>query len=202
MNRRIFICTFCIFISLFCKSQLYQYTYYLDYNLGSTEKARAVILGKGFREDSLFRLDCFAMTGKKPYMSFHFKDSSLSDLRGPFVSYHSNGRIENQGNYWNAYEEGIWQRWDSAGRKVDSIIYKEGIKMVSSNYRYGKGHPPEFYTFKDSLNDLYENISYDENGKISFEAYFTGNWGILKTHHKDGSISSDSVFSRDLVTAP
>lgn len=201
MKKQILLGTLCVFIISICKSQNYTYTYYLDNNLVSTEKTKAVIIGKGIKEDSLFRLDCFSMTGQKAYMSFHFKDSSLSDLRGPFISYHANGKIENRGNYLNAYEEGLWERWDSIGRKVDSIIYLEGNKMLSTVYSYHENNRLSFYTLKDSLNDYYHDISYDEHGKIIFEAFFKGAKGILKVYHKDGSIKTDSVFSRELVEA-
>jgi antitoxin component YwqK of YwqJK toxin-antitoxin module len=199
MKKQILLGTFCIFIFSICKSQ--NYTYYLDNNLVSTEKTKAVILGKGIKEDSLFRLDCYLMTGSKPYMSFHFADSSLSDLKGPFISYHSNGKIENQGSYFNAFEEGLWQRWDSMGNKIDSIIYREGVKMLHSVSSYHMNNLLSFYTFTDSLNDTYQNSSYDENGKISFEAFFKGAKGILKVYNKDGSIKTDSVFSRERLEA-
>jgi len=132
-------------------------------------------------------------------MSFHYKDSSLSDLNGPFIGYHNNEKIENRGNYLNAYEERLWERWDSFGRKVDSIIYLEGNKMLSAVSSYHKNNQLSFYTLKDSLYDTYQNISYKENGNISFEAFFKGTRGILKVYNKDGSIKTDSVFSRELV---
>ncbi len=201
MKRNLIICCVFILIAAIGKSQPYKYTYYLNENITSTEKSKASIKGKGFQEDSLFRLDCFTLTGTRPYMTFHFKDSSLSDLRGPFVSYHPNGKIYSQGSYFNAYEEGLWQRWDSLGRKIDSSIYKEGVIVVSGISSYHDNNLLSFYAVSDSLNDTCQSISYDSTSKKIFDAYFKGSRGILNVYNADGSKTMDSVFSRELTSA-
>lgn len=199
MRRKIFNSVILFFIVSISRGQNKIYTYYLDENLVSTQKTKAVIIGKGVKEDSLFRLNCYTLTGTRPYMTFHFTDSSLSDLKGPFTSYHRNGNVENRGNYMNAFEEGVWERWDSAGRKVDSTFYVEGNKMQSSSFTYHKNNMVSFYTFKDSVKNTYHDISYDESGKIKFEANFVGSNGIVRVYDKAGSVKVDSVFNRELI---
>ncbi len=183
------------------KAQPYKFTYYLDENIASVSKTQATMKGRGFQEDSLFRLDCFTLTGTTPYMTFHFKDSSLSDLSGPFISYHPNGKPNFQGNYLNTLEDGLWQKWDSSGRKTDSSIYSKGLKMVyAAIYHFSNGQIYS-YAITDSLKDRYQYTSYDSLGKKTFDAFFIGMKGKSTVYNADGTEKVDSVFTRTLVEA-
>lgn len=195
-KRKFLLFTLCVFISAICKSQDYKYIYYLDVNLVSVKKFKADIIGKGLKENGLFKLDCYAVVGSILLMTYHFKDSSLADLEGLCIGYHLNGKKEKQGNYVNGYEEGTWQEWDTLGQKVDSTIYKNGLPYINATYRYHKNGGLSYYTIKDSLQDTYQTYSYDENANLTGEVFFKGQKGVLKTYDKTG-VQNDSLFTRE-----
>ena len=178
------------------KAQSKRYIYFLDADLNSTEKSKAVILGKGSKEDGLFKLECYAISDNHLFLILHFKDSTLRDIDGPSVNYHPNGRIEKEGSYINNNKEGGWLEWDSLGRKVDSSIYLHDKSIVKATFSYNKNDKLSYYTLKDSLQDTYQTISYDSLSAISNEVFFKGQKGIMKKYTKEG-IDTDSLFTRE-----
>lgn len=187
-------------VSVVCQAQVYQYKYYLDKDFNSIEKSKAIILGKGINEDGLFRLDCFTKDGKSLYIKLHFTDSSLSQLQGSMQSFHLNGKLEQQGFFSEGLENGIWEKWDSLGRKSDSIMFKNGHVMNEVLFRYYPKGTIEFLSIKDSLENTYKSFSYDSLGVILYKAFFVGEKGIV-TSIKNGREQTDSVFSRKLKEA-
>ena len=199
-NYTILLTTLYIFFATNAHSQVQQYTYYLNEKLASTEKTKAIIVGKGIKEKNLFRLDCFHRYNNNLMMTLHFTDSTISNLQGSFISYHQNGRKENLGNFLNGYEEGLWQTWDTSGRKKDSILYKDGYALKTAKFEYDKNDQLNYYSFNDSLPDTFETFNYDSTGKISHRAIFKGSKGILFDY--TGAVEKkDSVFTRDEIEA-
>jgi antitoxin component YwqK of YwqJK toxin-antitoxin module len=189
------LCILSIFIFSVCKSQGYKYLYYLDADLHSVKKSKALILGKGLKENGLFRLDCFSVTDDHLYIQIHFKDSTLADLEGPYISYYQDGKPQKQGSYVNGDEEGNWKKWDSLGRIIDSAIYKQGKALIESTFGYQKNGSLSFYDIKDSLQDTYKYVSYNEKAEVDREVFFKGQKGILKDYTSTG-IQTDSLFTR------
>jgi antitoxin component YwqK of YwqJK toxin-antitoxin module len=185
-----------MFISVICKSQPYKFIYYLDADLSSVSKTKAIIIGKGVYEDKLLRLDCYAVNGNTILISLHFTDSTLSRLAGPYKSYYLNGKTEKEGNFVNDLEEGVWFKYDTLGRKTDSIFYKSGLAYITATYGYQKNETLSYYTIKDSLQDTYQTISYKEDGSLSSEVFFKGQKGFLKTYTESG-LKTDSLFTRE-----
>ncbi|MEP7254541.1 MAG: energy transducer TonB [Ferruginibacter sp.] len=197
MKKTIFLlCCFCILISVICKSQSYKFIYYLDADLATVAKSKATIMGKGFNEEKLFRLDCFAINGSDVLITLHFTDSSLAHLEGPYKNYHTNRSTEREGIFINDAEEGTWYNYDTLGRKTDSVFYKNGLAYATATYSYHKDGSLSYYTLKDSLQDTYQTVSYDEKNKVEGEVFFKGQKGILKTYNETG-VGTDSLFTRE-----
>ena len=161
----------------------------------STPKAKAVITGKGLKENGLFRLDYFSQEGRL-FLSAHFADSSLVFMEGELTGYHPNGRIETQGNYLHDNKDGVWYKWDTLGLQTDSIIYKEGLIYKEAKFGYFKNGMLRYTSFKDSLADTFTTISYDEKAGVSDEVIFNGQRGILKRYDSAG-VHMDSLFTRE-----
>lgn len=183
-----------------CYSQSYKYRYYLDENLNSVPEAKASITGKAYWDSGGFKMDCFAKTTGQLLLTAYFADSTLSFLKGRFISYFSNGQKESEGDYVLNYMNGLWQSWNENGTKKDSCFYKDGVKIKYATFGYyddkNKTRLTE-YMFKDSLADkLYETYFADEGYKTS-EVEFTGDKGLLKIYDSTGLKSQDSVFSRE-----
>jgi len=192
---------FFMLISGICKSQQYSYIYYLDANLLTVPKSKALIIGKGFNDKHGFQLDCFSAQNNALLMSWHFTDSSLADIHGPFRSYHNNGKIEKEGNYVNGYEEGVWQTWDKLARKTDSVLYKQGLPYIKATYSYyHKDGNISSYSFKDSLQDIYEVTYFNDKKELSSQVFFKGQRGVIK-FYGSGEVKTDSVFTREETEA-
>jgi antitoxin component YwqK of YwqJK toxin-antitoxin module len=201
IRRILLLCTCCIFLPGFCKSQDYKFIYYLGADLSTVPKTKALIIGKGFNDTNGFRLDCYSALNNALLMTWHFTDSSLADINGSFRSYYRNGKIEKEGNYVNGLEDGVWQTWDSLAKKTDSVFYKNGLPYVKAAYLfYHKDGSLSSYSLKDSLQDTYHYISYNEKKEIITEAFFKGQKGILKTY-ETGNVRTDSLFTREEVEA-
>lgn len=196
IKRILSVCCLCLLISHAGQCQDYKFIYYLNTDLGTVEKDKAAIIGKGLKEDGLFRLDCFAALNKQLLMSMHFKDSTISVLEGPFKSYHANGMLEREGNFVNDMEEGNWFKWWPEGEKKDSTVYKNGVPWVRASFRYHKNGKLWYYELTDSLKDTYQTISYDSSGQLVSEVNFKGQRGLVKTYTEEGLVT-DSVFTRE-----
>jgi len=189
---------FISYLSIFsiAKSQSNKrYVYYLDANFSSVEKSKAVILGEGSYENGAFRINCYSMNRDKLFLTAYCTDSTLSEFNGFYTSFHLNGNKEEEGNYKNGSKEGVWQKWDSLQRKVDSTIYLQDQSILSTKFSYYK-NGSHTYSTKDSLLDTYTSVSYTKEGIKSGEVFFQGQKGVVKTF-TDNGIVTDSVFTRE-----
>jgi antitoxin component YwqK of YwqJK toxin-antitoxin module len=194
--------------------------YYLDKDLGSVSKEKAVIIGKAYDDNGKLILDCFLKTTGKKIISATVSDSALGMLHGPFKTYHPDMKIESFGNYFENDMDGVWKYWDEAGLLTDSVIYAKGIRTAYAKYEYHFGEPtigkvlfPEalknasyfyVYRFTDSLRNSFTDRHVSVNkgkAKTEFEAFFIGNRGLYKQYDSTGLVSSDSVFTREIIEA-
>ena len=177
-----------------------RYVYYLDATLTSVEKSKAVVLGEGSYENGAFRLNCYSMNRDKLFLTAYCTDSTLSEFNGLFTSFHLNGYKEEEGNYKNGSKEGLWQKWDSLQRKMDSTIYVQDQPILSTTLSYYKNGILSYSSTKDSLLDIYSTVSYTKEGIKSGEVFFRGQKGIINTY-TDNGVVTDSVFTREEIEA-
>ncbi len=220
MNNKILACLFFFFFTLKCESQVYKFIYYLDNDLNSVSKQKAVIIGKAYEQDGRLLLNCFLKTTGKMIISAGVKDSALSALHGMFRTYYDNMATESEGNYFENDMEGVWKYWDKDGFLTDSMIYKNGIRIAYANYKYNFLNPTleqlffrdslksatysYIYSFTDSLKNTFHEMQVSfKKGKprIDFEVDFTGQRGLLKEYDSTGGVKTDSVFTRKLQEA-
>ena len=188
---------FCVSIFSIAKSQSSKrYIYYLDATLSSVEKSKAVVLGEGSYENGAFRLNCYSMNRDKLYLTAFCTDSTLSEFNGPYTSFYLNGNKEEEGNYKNGSKEGLWQKWDTLQRKMDSTVYLQDQPIVATEFSFYKNGVLSYYSTKDSLLDTYSTVSYTKEGVKSSEVFFKGQKGIL-TMYTDNGILTDSLFTRE-----
>ena len=220
LNTKIFISIVFSFLVLTTFSQSYKYIYYLDKDLSSISKEKAVIIGKGYVDNGSFILDCFLkITGNK-IASATLTDSTLSTLHGMFTTYYDDMKIESAGNYFENEMDGVWKYWDTGGLLTDSMIYSHGIRLAYGMYKYYFLKPtlkqlvfnPTLkdtlnwyrYSFTDSLKNTFTEKEVglkDGKEKIRFQVNFIGNRGLLKEYDSTGTVKSDSVFTRELQEA-
>jgi hypothetical protein len=155
-----------------------------------------VILGEGSYENGAFRINCYSMNKDKLYLTAYCTDSTLSEFNGLYTSFHSNGNKEEEGIYKNGSKEGVWQKWDTLQRKVDSTVYLQDQPILSTKFSYYKNGILNYYNTKDSLLDTYRGVSYTIEGVKKGEVFFQGQKGIITTF-TDKGIVTDSVFTRE-----
>jgi len=206
MNFQKLISILLLFIVVKCTGQNYRFIYYLDENLNTVPKDKAVIIGKGYIQGNTMILDCFTPDNLIKVVSATFTDSTLGNLNGLYRSYFADNKIESEGNYLNNDMEGLWINRNEHGLITDSITYRRGTPMVQINYEYYYSNLKKDtilsyrYSFKDSLkNTFYEKfISIKKEKEIlTAEANFIGERGLLKEYDSLGGVKSDSVFSRN-----
>ena len=134
----------------------------------------------------------------KLFVTFHSIDSSLAELEGLYTIFHLNGEIEEEGNYHESEKTGIWQKWDSTGKKTDSTIFKEGYPIWSESYHYEEDGKLSRLYIKDSLKNTFQAKFFDSSSNLEGEVFFNGNRGERKTYLSNG-ISRDSLFSREEI---
>ena len=210
--------TFLILLVFKSYGQDYKFIYYLDENLNTVPKGKAVIIGKGYILGASMILDCFPKDNSRKVVSATFTDSSLSTMNGKYQSYYANMTIESEGNYSSNDMDGVWKYWDTTGLLSDSMIYRQGIRIGYGKYIYNFKEPtitqllyyPGLkdtlssyrYSFTDSIKNTFTEKEVSIiNGKerLNFEANFIGERGLLKEYDSTGAVKTDSVFSRQLV---
>ncbi|MEO7766871.1 MAG: hypothetical protein ABIS01_05570, partial [Ferruginibacter sp.] len=130
------------------------------------------------------------------FMSVHYIDTSLNTLEGEYTGFQKNGKIENHGFYLHDQKNGLWQKWDTLGRQVDSTIYQDDKALQVTEFQYHKNGNLSYHSFKDSLADTFKSISYNDKNVVVSEVFFKGQMGISKTYDS-GSIKLDSLYTRE-----
>jgi antitoxin component YwqK of YwqJK toxin-antitoxin module len=184
-------------------SQQQQFVYYFDKALNSCKKADAIITGKGYKDEGLFKLDYFVNQTGLLLMSVHYTDSTLNVPQGLFQSYYINGVLEKEGNYDNGLWQGLLQQWNDKGLKTDSIIYDKDIRIRFAKFEYyNKEKIRSSYAFTDSFANTYTQLYFYKKGNLSSEVVFAGQRGLLKSYDSTGTdVKTDSVFSREEIEA-
>ena len=196
--------------------QSYKFTYYLNSDLISVPKDKAILIGKSYIQNSNWMLDCYLITTGKKIITATVKDSLLSELHGPFKSYFANTRPESEGVYYENEMNGVWTNWNSDGLMTDSAIYVKGVRTAFANYQYHYPQPDNgellsieqikdslssyTYSFTDSLKQTFKEESFSiHNGKtrLEYEVSFLGQRGLLKKYDSTSNeVKTDSVFTR------
>ena len=200
MRYKFFLLSFIVLFTCLSSFSQSKYVYYFDVTLNTTEKSKSVFTGLGSIENNLLKLQVLYNLTKQTVMLAHYTDSSLAVSQGLYQSYFINGAKESEGNYENNKEDGLWEKWDSTGRLIDSSIYDRGKKISSATFGYDKKGLLTFYDLNDLKNNKEQKFIYDDSGKITREVSFTGQNGIVKHYNKEG-IKIDSVFTRDEIEA-
>ncbi|MCF3110108.1 TonB family protein [Niabella sp. CC-SYL272] len=187
-----------LMLSLSVNGQIKRYTYYFDASLAPTQKEKAFVYGKGLKQDSLVWVDFFLIHNDQKIFSATYTDSSLNVLHGKSIDYYSNGRVQQVKRYvWNELD-GLMQQWDSTGRQTDSIIYVRGAVSFKKKFRYFTGSTIINEVITDSIRNTLQDISYDTAGRKTRAFIFSGNTGIEKIYHPDGSVTNgDSLYTRE-----
>lgn len=191
-----------LFSSTLCLSQTKRFLYYFDKEFNLIPKAQSVFTGIGTNENGLLKLSLYSNETNEIVAVEHFTDSSLQLQQGLFQSYYSNSFPEREGNYLDGNEEGLWKRWDTLGRTVDSSIYSNGKKIMQTEFNYNNKGILSSVIMNDIKADRLKKTFYnDTTGQVVSEVDFTGQKGTVKTY-KDGVLANaDTVFSRNEVEA-
>jgi antitoxin component YwqK of YwqJK toxin-antitoxin module len=203
----------CLFllVIIFCPlsffAQSFTHAYYFDAGFNSVPKAKAIINGKGYYDNGLFKLTCYYNDEQNTlFGKMQFTDSSLAVLNGDYEEYYLKGNVKEKGMYDHNQKHSIWQEWDTMGRKTDSVLYEKGIRFTYAKWAYYNN--PEknnyylySYEITDSLGNTYDRTTYSDSGSVvTGHVHFKGQTGIWKTY-KAGMMTVDTVYTRELREA-
>ncbi|MBC7937239.1 MAG: energy transducer TonB [Rhizobacter sp.] len=154
-----------LLVGLTAAAQDYKYKYYFDGDFNSVAADKAVMVGKGIMVNGLLRLDCFNILTGRMMTSAHFKDSSLTEFEGPFISYYRNGQKEKEGTYSNGIEWGVWQTCDSTGRLTDSMLFKKAAIVAFRMKEYYSNGNISIALAHDNRDTSFSITQYDTAGR-------------------------------------
>jgi len=187
-------------LSLLCEAnaQNQVYAYYMNEDMQTVPKEKALIVGKGSYRDSVFLVQYYAIKNNRLFMVESYKDPTLAVVHGVRAIYHPNGKKSETSNIFNNQLKGLSQKWDSTGHLTDSaiydndkLLYKKEMSYASKGYVYNT-------VITDSINDTMVDTDYDSTGNKLREISFVANRGIWTEFKEDGTIESvDSVFTRE-----
>lgn len=190
----LFVAFFCV--SNYANAQDPNYMYYFNVQLESVAKEYASIIGKGYKMDNSVLVDYYQIADNKMILTIEYTDSTLRVDNGIFQSYHNTGLFENNGSFINGKENGLWMKYDSLGRTLDSINYAMG-KMLT--YRKQTFHKDGYLVALencDSIAGTLSVINYDSLGSISRTYMFsTPNKGIA-TYYENGSSRTELLTTQ------
>lgn len=178
-------------------SQEKQFAYYFDKDLNPAPKANATFSGRGmYQSNGLFELRLYNLSNQKLLLIENYTDSSLQLNEGSSESFYPNGTVESTSNYASNKPDGLWLKWDSTGRVIDSTIYEKGRKMTETSLGYHKNGVMDSLVNIDFTSDSYHRKFYDDSARLAADIAFSGQRGLVK-YYKGGNLTStDTVFSR------
>ena len=198
MTRKSFLLVVLIFCTCYTSfSQGKRFLYYFDDKLQAVKKSKATFTGTGTMEGGLMILQIVDNKTNQALIVEHYTDSSLAVSQGLSQWFYPSGLKELEGNYDNNKKNGLWKKWDKSGRLVDSTIYDHDQKISSTTFKYYKNG--RSYRYEDFKNNKMQETHID-SGKVTMEAAFSGNTGIVKSYTKEG-VKTDTVFSREVSEA-
>lgn len=65
---------------------------------------------------------------REQYQMLFFEGNGSKTRIGLYRSWHSNGKLEWEVNYYADLKIGMWIRWDSTGRRAEEVSYVAGLK--------------------------------------------------------------------------
>ncbi len=178
-------------------SQGKHFVYYFDKDLNPVRQSGSVFNGSGIYEnDGLFEFRLYNSSTKKLIIIEHYKDSSLQVNEGSSESFYANDVTESKNKYISGKPDGLWLRWDSTGRIIDSTVYENGEKVTETSLGYHKNGIMDSLVNTNFRTDRYEKKYFDDSARLTSDVIFTGQKGYLEYYDKGRLTSSDSVFSR------
>ena len=134
--------------------------------MNATAQSKTVFNGIGMKEDSLFKLILVEASSKRLILTQHFTDSALQLSEGWFQSYYSNNAVELEGNYLKGKQDGVWDKWDSSGNIIDSLLYDNGQIIMETYYKYFPDQTIQSISVNDFKKHTFLKTSYDENNHV------------------------------------
>jgi hypothetical protein len=178
-------------------AQAHNYTYYMNSNLKSVPKKEAIIVGKGYKQDNSVLVDFYQIKTSKLILSIEYTDSTLKEDRGIFQSYHDNGSFENNGTFLNGKKNGLWMKYDSLSRTLDSINYQMGRKLNYKEQSFNKNGVLTNVEVCDSIAGTLSLIINDSLGAVSKTYIFTTRDKGIATYYENGSSRTENLSTQE-----
>ena len=196
------VCLLTAGIHQFVFAQNKVYTYYMNEEMQSTSKEKAVIVGKGDKTDAFFLVRFYRIPDNRLFLVETYTDSSLSVLNGFRMVYHTNGKKAERTEFTNNAVNGTSMQWDSTGNLLDSSIYINDKIIHQSEFSY---YPNDRIFEKNNeaeVTSTYQYIEFGPDGEKTSEVNFTDNNGVRKDYDANGNLlKTETLLNRELNEA-
>jgi TonB family protein len=143
----------------------------------------------------------FSFPEQKLLADYFYKDSTRQTKEGPYLRFHTNGRLEDSGRYENGQREGIYNSWYDDGNPASSYTFRKNIPVDTCVDWYKEG-TVKAISITDSVGDGVAQVHYPsgklkEIGKLK-AGLRQGNWLIKE---ESGMPMMEVFYEKDSVTA-
>ncbi|MES2851071.1 MAG: TonB family protein [Bacteroidota bacterium] len=185
--------TFVFCISFMLAASQQTNTYY-DYRWKECEVANARFVSVVEAADSLWIRTDYYIREKKLQMKGYYKDKQCKIRHGYFTYYHSNGNIENKGQFVDNKKQGVWLRYHYDGIRHDSVNYvndrKRGLKLAW--FQNGVMSDSSTYDLEGKIDvtNWFDNGQLSSTGKV-YHNKENGKWQYF---HRNGRMSAEELY--------
>lgn len=150
-------------------------------------------------KDNLWERKDYYLREQKLQMKGAYADSACKKAEGPFVYFHSNGRLSSGGNYINGKKDGLWVRYYSNGMMRDSVVYKNGQPAGVAIGWHSNGYPSDSSNYNDDGTAV--RIEWFDNGAPSSAGRLLNEkkHGTWVFYHKNGNISAKESYDKGVA---
>ena len=128
-------------------------------------------------------------------MEGNYKDSACNIPVGKFHYFHSNGMLEETGNYTDGTRDSLWLKFYPDGMMEDSAYYINGHRSGTSMSWYQNGFPSDSSVFNNDGSGM-EIKWFDTGTPASAGVYAAGRktTGRWQYFHSNGKLSSLEIY--------
>jgi antitoxin component YwqK of YwqJK toxin-antitoxin module len=164
-------------------------------------KEKAYYIAKGTKEKDTLKLFYYTNKTGVLVMEASYTDSTLAVKNGHYALYSDDGLgILKKGYYIKDKEEGYWMYWDQ-GHLTDSILYEDGIDILSISYRYDSNGILNTRELKDSKTKTFEITSFGEEGNITRHTKWINGTGDQVYYYTNGQVQTIEKYKNKKLDA-
>lgn len=169
-----------LFLMFSCGKNVKKYPYSEEIYTKDNKKVIVTYLN-----DSISKVTTYFKNGN--ISEFEYLDRRTNNKKGEYISYYSNGRIKEKGNYTNNVADGIWYCYSETGclKEKREDIYYNGNRLVNLYIHYNEDMSIDttklnvYFTIVAFQDTIYKGEPYLLNIKLNVPKFKDGMYIML-----------------------